>query len=147
MVEPQIIIVIGLPGSGKTFFCKNFNHENLYAVFDDFISDFYNGKLLDYITSGQKVIINDPRLCIKSIFIKYISIFESYVNSDQINLILFENNPKQCITNVKIRNDRRNNIIESITEYSKKYLLENYTRLDYKIIKIYPGSKYFPEVQ
>lgn len=137
MINSKVIIVIGLPGSGKTYFCKNFCQSNAYVLIDDFISGFYNGNLLDFIISGQKIIINDPRLCIQSIFSKYVSIIETYVNRNQIHLVLFENQPDQCIINALNRNEKKNNIKQTIMRYSENYHTINYINWNHEIIKVY----------
>lgn len=44
----KLLIIIGLPGSGKTTY---FNEQlkNQYKFYDDFISDIINGELIDDI--------------------------------------------------------------------------------------------------
>ena len=66
----DVIIIIGLPCSGKTELSKTFIG---YHIFDDFISTFYNDKVISYIMKNRKICLNDPRLCIYDTFIKYMN--------------------------------------------------------------------------
>ena len=141
-MNKQLIIVIGLPGSGKTTMCQKLQTLNGYIIFDDFINNFYDGELLDTIQSGNKVCINDPRLCQHIIFEKYISIFKKYVNHDNIYLILFENNPNQCIKNVLQRNNNKVGIINTIKNNSKMYSTDNYTKWNHQIISPYSDKNH-----
>jgi len=91
-VYMTIIIVIGLPGSGKTTYVNSiYNKNDEYT--DDFISNVFKGVLINRIKEMNKnddIYINDPRLCNKSIFDRYIKIIEE--EKHKIKLILFKNN-------------------------------------------------------
>ena len=112
-------IIIGLPCSGKTYLSKEFQ-KNGYVIYDDFITNFYNGQLLN--DNSEKICINDPRLCNYQTFLKFIEYFQN----KKIELILFENNPDQCLINLKKRKDGRKGVDNSIIFLSKKYDLNNY---------------------
>ncbi|AVG46690.1 hypothetical protein [Acanthamoeba polyphaga mimivirus] len=149
-MDKQLIIVIGLPGSGKTSWCKN---QEECIIFDDFISTFYDGKLISALVDNKKVCINDPRMCIFDIFIRYIKTIEKYIDRNNIYLVLFENNPKQCIINADNRIDNKYNVMNTcnseqkilekkhlkfnIVEYSKKYSIKNYLKWNHTIIDVY----------
>nr|WBF70306.1 hypothetical protein [Megavirus caiporensis] len=149
-MDKQLIIVIGLPGSGKTSWCKN---QHKYIIFDDFISTFYDGEIISALVNNKKVCINDPRMCIFDIFTRYIKIMEKYIDRNNICLILFGNDPKQCIINTNNRIENKYNnmntrnseqkILEkkhlefNIVEYAKKYSIKNYLKWNHTIIDVY----------
>ena len=43
----NIIIIIGLPGSGKTTFANFLNIKLNFLIFDDYLQTYYDGKLLN----------------------------------------------------------------------------------------------------
>lgn len=128
----QILLVIGLPLSGKSTLISQLDLSE-FIIFDDFVSYYFECKISKSIQLGQKVCLIDPRLCLFNIFSQYITEFQSFqidgspISLNQIKLILFENNPNQCLSNISLRCDRIKNIEKTIIEYSKRY--------DLKIIK------------
>lgn len=125
----QVIIVIGLPCSGKTGLSEILKIHG-YFTFDDFINDFYNGKALTAIESGIKsghrVCLIDPRLCILSIFCRYITEIEKLVSREHIQLVLFENDPEACLNNYSHGSNKKRGIDMTIKQYSTHYCLDNY---------------------
>lgn len=134
----KLIIIIGLPGSGKTTLAKEYNS---YLIFDDFITKFYNGKMIDAIEKNFNVCITDPRMCIPEIFDKYMTKFLSILNKDQILLILFENNSQQCLINLSNRSDNRFGIERTIQVYSTKYCLKYYNKYQSQIMAVHSGRE------
>lgn len=153
MDQHKVIIVIGLPASGKTNYINSFitaNQKKNYTVFDDFITTFYDGEAIKALkglkedkdkTTTPGVILIDPRLCMYDIFERYIKRIIDVVNlndsndSNDILLILFENNPEQCYNNVKrrieedkdsINNNKNIGLENTIKQYSSRYKIENY---------------------
>lgn len=129
-------IIIGLPGSGKSYLCKEFEKKG-YIVFDDFISHFYDGKLIELLECDKnkeiKICISDPRLCNYNTFLRFIETFSIYFyeNPKNIHLTLFENDAERCLENVKRRNsqgDLRKGVEKSISYLSAQYDLNNYTK-------------------
>lgn len=132
-------IIIGLPCSGKTYLCKEFSDKG-YLVFDDFIFNFYNGELLlalQALERKEKVCVSDPRLCNYDTFLKYISQFEEYIDRKEIHLTIYENNPQLCLDNLRLRNDGRSKIAESINYLSSIYDTSNYQDYEKMIIPVF----------
>lgn len=135
----MLLIIIGLPCSGKTFLSKKYELEG-FSIYDDYISEFYNKKLLAELEEEKNICINDPRLCFFPTFIRHISIFLRYTND--IELILFENDNVQCLSNLE---EFRSNhpyisrLRNSIINFSKTYIIENYKKYDItcRIIPVY----------
>lgn len=130
-MEKQLVIVIGLPGSGKTTYCKKFKE---YLLFDDFVTNIFNYKAICELKAGEKVCLNDPRLCYYDIFEMYITKFEKCIAKENIQLIIYENNPEQCITNIKIRGD---DMWKTVNQYSEKYSITNYAKWNPTILPVY----------
>lgn len=130
----KIVIIIGLPGSGKTTYANTLTN---YLIFDDFIRDFYNGEIIKFIKMGKYVCLNDPRLCIMNVFNRYIKEILTFVSIKDIHLILFENNPDICLKNIDNRIDNRKGIKQSINQYSLYYDLNNYQKYSHTIKAVY----------
>ena len=47
------VIVVGMPCSGKTTYCKNEIFED-YKLYDDFIPSFYDGKIIKDLKIKKK---------------------------------------------------------------------------------------------
>jgi len=133
-MDEQLIIIIGLPGSGKTTYAKGLLS---YKMFDDFMKDFYNGEVLKLLKNKEKVCLNDPRLCDINHFNRYEKIFLNHIPKENIHLILFENNPAQCLKNITDRNDGRKGISEWITPLSAMYNLDNYKEYKHTVMSVY----------
>lgn len=127
LANKNVIVIIGLPGSGKTYLSNNIGKLG-YIVHDDFISHFYDENLMQNIVNNIKVCINDSRLCIPSVFHRYMEIIVKSVNIENILLIAYENNPSKCICNIenRINKDRFTN---SIYQYSKIYSKSTYQKM------------------
>lgn len=122
----QIIMIIGLPGSGKTYLSNKYSDE--YIIYDDYLSTIWNGKLVHDIETGRKVCINDPRLCGVQTFTREFQKYVKLVGAENIQIITFENNPQQCALN---KPDRK----YDIEKFSKIYDLKNYE--NNTIIKVF----------
>ena len=120
MDKYKLIIIIGLPDSGKTYLSKSINKKskNEYNIYDDFIQYFYDGRIIKDLQNQKNIIINDPRLCNYRVFRLYMNIFRKYVSKKDILLILFKN-----------KND--------LTHYSKVYDITKYNKYNNKIMSVY----------
>lgn len=136
----MLIIIIGLPGSGKTSYIKNNKIFNDFIFHDDFISNFFNGELMRDLKTNNNICVSDPRLCNIQMFNKYIEIFQEVIkDKSQIKLLLFENDKNKCLINAKLRNQKNKKVDKTIELLSEIYNLENYKILDYsyEILSVY----------
>jgi hypothetical protein len=134
----QVVIIIGLPGSGKTTLSNSLSHS--YVIFDDFINDFYLGQIELAIKSGQLICLNDPRLCSIDIFDLYMQRILNWLDQSRVHLILFENDPQTCLENVSQRNDCRRGIDLTINNYSRIYDLTDYYKYNYTVIPVWRST-------
>ena len=132
----SVVIIIGLPGSGKTELCKKFASDG-WVVFDDFISRFYDGKAISAMEKSANICLADPRLCLNNIFEQYMTIIKKYVDASNIRLILFDNDAYHCIINANQRVDHKRNIVDTIIKYSHRYNLYNYMSYNFEIKPVY----------
>ncbi len=101
-LEKQITIIIGLPGSGKSFLINNEFNDPSYTIVDDPM------KPDDIPSTFEKhLVIADCRLCRPKILESFYSMVEKKFGDVKVNKIYFENNPQQCLKNVEYRNDGR----------------------------------------
>lgn len=127
-----MLIIIGLAGSGKTTYFQQ-NLSNKYELFDDFVSNFFDGEIIEKI--NDEICLIDPRLCNFELFKEIMMEIEKYIDRSKIKLLLFENNPEGCLVNSRMR--QKKNVEKMIEIYSKKYDLDNYRDYDYEILKVY----------
>jgi tRNA uridine 5-carbamoylmethylation protein Kti12 len=132
----MLIIIIGLPASGKTTYYNN-NEElrNNYKFYDDFIFRFFDGDVIDDLKNGDSICVADPRLCNITIFKRIMTIFEEYIDKTKIKLILFKNDKENCLLNAIRRKNK--NVEEMINEYSKIYNLEEYNKYNCEIMEVF----------
>ena len=121
----KVLIIVGLPGSGKTTFGK----KQKDAFFIDDIKD--KNEIEKAINNKhQFVVISDPYLIFEK---NRISAKKHLLGLGikEIEWIFFENNKEKCLKNVKKRNDNRK--VESfINLFSKNYIIPK----DAKVKKI-----------
>jgi len=96
----KAVLIIGLPGSGKTYLAKNKYVPEGYLLIDDpDVLPTNDGILF------KNVVVTDPHLCKEKVRNNCIKFFEDvgYV----VECIYFENNPEKCRRWIKLRNDGR----------------------------------------
>ena len=114
----NIILIIGLPGSGKTTYATtNFSD---WPLIDDLSLD---KDRLTTITSN--VVITDPILTSYSKE-KIIEFFSDYISDFALTVYAFENNIDQCYQNLLNRKDGRKISLSYIEHLSKNYVLDSY---------------------
>ena len=116
--QARVVLVLGLPASGKTTFCKSHFDDKDFNVLDDALflagSEIILSQLLE---EGQKVVFCDPRLCNVDTFKKlYEHVVNCVASPLQIAVVYFENNPEQCK-----RNAHRDNIDLDIQQLAHRY--------------------------
>lgn len=150
----QVIIVVGLPASGKTTLCEKLkmdfsnqlNPQNTsiqsnssneekqpnieYIIYDDFLRIWYSKPILNNIVEGKYVILNDPGLCIFDTFKLYLKKITDIakISTSKICVYVYENNMEQCLINaqerLKVYPDKK--VDDYIKDVSKKYNISNY---------------------
>lgn len=136
----MIIIIIGLPGSGKTYLSNSYKD---YSIYDDYYCKYFTCNLKDVF--GQNVIINDPRLCYLEIFEIFVMelnkiIKENKLENNKIKYIFFKNDLEKCYNNIKNNNIKKISYQE-LRNMSKVYNIQNLVNLindsEFEIIDVY----------
>lgn len=130
----KLIVVIGLPGSGKSKYMEQIKAAGEVAAFyDDFqanaiqhdknprLSNHYS-LLLKGLRGGQTIAVSDIRYCIKEELNVLIAAVIDGVPGIALDLRYFENNPEKCIKNVNTDTHRDvSGRLEKIKELSPMY--------------------------
>lgn len=125
----KILLIIGLPGSGKTTYVeKNRLHEK-YTIFDEFIHSLERGWVTKALRDGKDLCLIDALLCRPNTFNGIMKLFKDH----QVEIIVFENAPEQCLKN-------KPHMTMKIKEFSKVY-----NPKDYNVLMVKPV--YSPENQ
>ena len=102
-ILPQIIVVVGLPGSGKSQYIHSYKRD-AYILDECMVDIMWLSRVADAIQHSRLVIVSDSRFCMPSIFKRiYAKLLSMVMNSDQIRIVYFSNTPDQCASNVLIR--------------------------------------------
>jgi predicted ATPase len=116
----KIIIIVGLPGSGKTYLCQEYRKKG-YIIYDDpeghYTIDTALAQVRDCVIAGPQCFTDDDRAKAED----YIRSTRRAVDAE-IEWIFFENNPEKCLRNVVWRNDGRA-VIATIKLKSKQYTI------------------------
>lgn len=109
MDDKKIILIVGLPGSGKTHLGEQLIQQYPSSIFIDDISVMVDSLtvLNDAIQSYDTIIISDTQCCIPEMLKQAKEYLEKTYPDISKMVLFFENNPKQCIQNVQLRNDGR----------------------------------------
>lgn len=126
----KITLIVGLPGSGKTWLANQLLEQDPQAVF---IDDPKNSELIKGY-ADRNILIADPNLCDSHIRSSAIQALVNIYPGCEIDWHFFENNIQQCKENVKFRSDGRN-VENTINFLSKIYNVptkDNTTSVVYK---------------
>lgn len=119
----EVLAIVGLPGSGKTYLAKSLMDDQT-TLFDDF--DKNVGRVYDfYENPTAKVILTDPHLCLvtRETAVRKIKDWFGTGNDKDISIsfISFENDLNAAWANVCRRNDDRVISRNSVERLSKFY--------------------------
>lgn len=144
-----LIIIVGMPGSGKSTFIENLCKQNpSLSAYDDFQGQAFNddsdprlskhfGPLVADLKSKKTVVVSDVRYCIPA----ELNAFLSAILGVEPNVILsfkyFENKPEICKQNVIARN--RESRVDAELELIDK-LSAHYKIPDIDIVPVYDRS-------
>lgn len=105
-----ITLVIGLPGSGKTYLV---NQMTGYVI-DDITG------IEQLIQTDSDIVISDVNFCDPRVLNACISMLTARYPKHSFSFIYFENAPDKCRKNVAYRNDGRN-VEGTISRFEKIY--------------------------
>ena len=108
----MIICVVGLPGSGKTWYAKNVLHWDYLVDDPKSVDDFPS------IEEHERIVICDPLLCAAL----YEDRLRALYPGHDIEYIFFENNVQKCLKNIQFRNDDRHVHI-TLMNMAKQYTI------------------------
>lgn len=122
-MQKEITLIIGLPGSGKSFLInKEFNSSEFTVIDDPMKPDDIP------LSFDNHLVIADCRLCRSNVLDSFYPFAKKRFGDVKINTIYFENNPEQCLKNVIYRNDGR--VVEpTIRHMTKTYNIPSNERI------------------
>jgi predicted kinase len=98
----QVVLIIGLPGSGKTHLAQTAYVSAGYVLIDD-PTDL--GAVLDTIYSNPKVVVTDPHLTRRDVRDNALDILRQM--GCDVDIVYFENDPKAAKANLQRRGGER----------------------------------------
>ena len=117
----KIVLIVGLPGSGKTYLANFLADMCEYmSVVDDITS-------LDQLPESGDIAITDVNFCDSKILEKAIDMLHEKYSNAMVVVMYFENNPDAARRNVAYRNDGRN-VEGTIRRFEKIYNPPDETR-------------------
>ncbi len=111
----EIILIVGLPGSGKTHLANTLSNES--RIFDDITS-------IDDLPSNDNFVIVDVNFCDSNILKRAINILNNKFSHHTIDIMYFENDPVKCRKNVehrKLHQTDTRNVEGTIKRFEKIY--------------------------
>ena len=121
----RIIIIVGLPGSGKTYLAKRLVDKMQGVLLDDVNNHGGLDTIKQYINKqAPQIIITDPHLCRREAQLFAKKFFSDYTMQYMVEWIFFENNVEACLKNIKRRTkkgDARN--VSGMLHVSKTYFI------------------------
>ena len=117
----KIVLIIGLPGSGKTHFAQKYVEQGFYLIDDPTSIDD------NILNCYDNIVITDPFLCNPSI--RNMAILKLQKNGFVVECLYFENNPQKAYNLTQYRNkkDQEHRDISLEGMKSFKYEIPNNT--------------------
>lgn len=100
----KIVLIIGLPGSGKTHYAQNLAGPGTLII-DDCTKD--DVICLPSSDSFHTIVIIDANFCIPGILNCALAFLNAHYGDPEIEMVWFENAPEKALNNIKHRNDGR----------------------------------------
>lgn len=154
-MSKEIIIIVGLPGSGKSYLIKQrFSDNTKYIVFDDFkagaVLDCSNfcfsrdyPEIIRQIKLGEKhIVIADIDFCTNESHLEAKRILEWWIKNLRLNYkvksIFLKNDPEKCKKNL-MKDSNRNieNRISMIEKYTQFYFPNDIIMEEDEILEVY----------
>ncbi|HSX31498.1 MAG TPA: AAA family ATPase [Candidatus Saccharimonadales bacterium] len=114
---PSLLVVVGMPGSGKTTYLQKLLAEGrVDSVYDDYQKDTPEedrsnprrspnfAAVCADLSHGRRVAINDIRYCSAPELERLCTTMQEKFPDLKIEQVFFENNPEACRHNVRLRN-------------------------------------------
>ena len=123
-LQRKFIWIHGLPGSGKTHLSNEISKDQKFVILDD-IGNI--SKVVSNLDKENNIILSSPyfdNYINLGLDLKLKSILKDY--DYDIDEIWFENNPENCIKNIKNRTDHKIDsvsIIPEIPNFSRNYII------------------------
>lgn len=114
----KITLIVGLPGSGKTYYANTLAAPGVIII-----DDFRRGDLgnLPNENSFENLIIIDPNFCDSVILDFAQRVLKNHYHIDiDIDIVYFENNAQKALRNIEFRDDGRK-VSNFIHDYTKIY--------------------------
>lgn len=145
----HLIVVVGLPGSGKTTYMQSLQVSNpAYVLFDDYQGKAYNsdpdprlsehfGHLVSVLKQGQTAVVSDVRYCDSGERNAFLGAILNAAPNVALSFTYFQNNPDLCKANIQARGreDRVRDELVLVDELTRLYAVPSI-----EVLPVYTGQ-------